>query len=187
MLKIIFAVLTGLVGAGLLHLIIILAIPHFSDRDTYNRAIALGAEHRFHLIDGENADTDIVNEDPAMRVAVCHLDITENPVHITGFGVVPFWSISVYDSASNEIFSMNDRTSVRGALDVLIATPTHAAALQKEQNPALAQAITVETNRENGYAILRTLIPQPSFIDEAERFLTTSLCQPFIWQSAKTE
>ena len=37
MFRVVFTILTGVLGAALLHVIIILSLPHFSDRDAYTR------------------------------------------------------------------------------------------------------------------------------------------------------
>ncbi|RVK07950.1 DUF1254 domain-containing protein, partial [Sinorhizobium meliloti] len=37
--SIIFAILVGLVGAALLHIVIILALPQFTGRDAYTRVL----------------------------------------------------------------------------------------------------------------------------------------------------
>lgn len=51
MLRVLLAIVTGLVGAAVLHVIILLAIPHFSNRDAYTRAVAEGKPHLFHLLE----------------------------------------------------------------------------------------------------------------------------------------
>lgn len=113
-----------------------------------------------------------------MRVAVCTYNVEEKPVRLSAFGAVPFWSIAIFDSASNEIFSMNDRTSAGGELDILISTPEQSGAIRKAEVQALSKSILVEANRNEGYAVLRTMVPQASFLEEAERFLGEATCEP---------
>lgn len=177
MLKLIYAIFVGLVGAALLHLIIILAMPHYSDRDAYSLAMRLSAENRFQLVGLTENTRHMINGDPFMRHAICTYNIEEAPIRVSGFGVVPFWSVSVFDKASNEIFSMNERTSVRGQLDVVIADAAQLAAIRKSQPEELSQSILVEASRDEGYVVLRSMMPQPSFQQEAERFLRAANCQ----------
>lgn len=177
MFKVIFAVFVGLVGAAVLHLVILLATPHFSNRDAYTRAVAEGAPNRFHLLDDNREKTELGSGDPFMRVAVCTFDVDTKPVRLAGFGVVPFWSVAVFDSASNEIFSMNDRTSAGGELDILVANQVQLAAIRKAQPAGLSKSILVEAGQNKGYAVLRTMVPQPSFVEEATRFLSEAKCE----------
>lgn len=179
MLRIIFAVLTGLFGAALLHLVIILSLPHFTGKDAATRVAAEGDFNNFYLLSGRYDEAGLANGDPFVRTAVCSFDVEDAPVHFTAKGNVPFWSIAIYDSASNEVFSMNDRTSVGGALDVLAAGPIQLTDLRKNLPQELQQTILVEMARPDGYAVLRTLAPQASFDEAARNFLTEAGCEEF--------
>jgi len=182
MLRLIFAIFIGLVGAAVLHLVILFSIPHFSNRDAYTRAAAEGAPHLFHLLEETREKAALGSGDPFMRVAVCTFNIEDKPVRLEAFGAVPFWSIAIFDSASNEIFSMNDRTSAGGEMDILIANQVQLAAIRKAQPQGLSQSILVESGRDKGYAVLRTMVPQASFLEEATRFLGDAKCQPTPWK-----
>ena len=94
-------------------------------------------------------------------------------------GDVPFWSLAVYDSASNEVFSMNDRTSVTGALDTLVATPIQLIAIRKQVPQELEQSILVEMRGDEGYAVLRTFVPTDSRLPSASAFLANAGCGLF--------
>ena len=182
MLRLILAIFTGLVGAAVLHLIILLSTPHFSNRDAYTRSVAEGRPHVFHLLDDSREKTELGSGDPFMRVAVCTFSVEEKAVRLAAFGAVPFWSVAIFDSASNEIFSMNDRTSAGGELDILIANQVQLAAIRKAQPEGLSKSILVEADRDKGYAVLRTMVPQASFVEEAERFLGEAKCEPTPWK-----
>jgi uncharacterized membrane protein len=177
MLRVFFAVITGIFGAALLHLVIILALPHFTGRDAATRVEAEGDPNNFYLLASRYDEAGLANGDPFVRTAVCSFDTSDAPVHFTAKGNVPFWSIAIYDSASNEIFSMNDRTSVGGALDVLAASPIQLTDLRKNLPQELQQTILVEMAHPEGYAVLRTLAPQTSFDEAARNFLTEAGCE----------
>ncbi|MFS2177855.1 DUF1254 domain-containing protein [Rhizobium pisi] len=179
MFRIFFAVLTGLFGAALLHLIIILSLPHFTGKDAATRIEAEGDLNNFYLLSNAYDDAGLANGDPFVRTAVCSFDVEDAPVHFTAKGKVPFWSIAIYDSASNEVFSMNDRTSVGGALDVLAGGPIQLTDLRKNLPQELQQTILVEMARPDGYAVLRTLAPQTSFDESARNFLSEAGCEQF--------
>ncbi|WP_159947394.1 DUF1254 domain-containing protein [Rhizobium sp. 18065] len=177
--KLLYAVITGIFGAVLLHIIIILGIPHFTGKDAYTRVVAEGAPFLFHRLEVKPDATGLSSLDPYMRVAVCHFDISRQPLSLVALGSGSFWSISLYDKDSNEVFSMNDRTSVAGDVDVLLATPVQIAQLRKTPIAALAQTILVEHRGTTGYAVLRSMVAQPSFEAEAREFLAEAECLPF--------
>lgn len=179
MLRVLFAILAGLFGAALLHLVIILSLPHFTGRDAATRIAAEGDLDKFYLLDATDDDAGLSNDDPFVRTAVCSFDVGENPVRLTAKGNVPFWSVALYDAASNEVFSMNDRTSVEGALDILIGTPIQLTELRKALPAGLQKTILVESTRPEGYAVLRTLAPQASFDAAARSFLAEAGCDQY--------
>jgi len=74
---------------------------------------------------------------------------------------------------------MNDRTSVGGAVDILIGSPIQLTELRKSLPQELQRTILVETTRSGGYAVLRTLAPQTSFDAAAKSFLSEAGCEEF--------
>lgn len=181
-----YAVITGLIGAALLHIIIILALPHYTGKDAYTRVKALGPSHRFvslgdyaDLTPAEKADSaGLSNMDPFLKVAACHFDLTQAPLRLLASAGPSFWSLAVYDEDSNEVFSMNDRTSVVGDLDALVASPVQVAQVRKAPGAALTQSIIVEHRGTKGYVVLRTMVPAPSFEAQARAFLDEAICAP---------
>ena len=177
--SLLYAVAVGLAGAALLHIVIILSLPSFTGRDAYTRVQALGEANRFFPLADTPGDLAPINDDPALRTAVCTFSVESGPIRLFAEGEVPFWSLSVYDSASNEVFSMNDRTSVSGALDVLVATPVQLIGIRKAVPEELSRAILVEMRGLEGYAVLRTFVPTESRRAAATSFLADAACEPF--------
>lgn len=178
--KFLYAIITGIIGAALLHIIIILGVPHFTGRDAYTRVTSEGAPFVFHPLSARPDAVGLASLDPYLRVAVCHFDIERQPLSLVALGEgVDFWSVALYDRDANEVFSMNDRTSVAGDLDVLVATPVQVAQLRKTPIAALTEMILVEHPGTEGYVVLRVLAPQASYEPEARAFLANAECLPF--------
>ncbi|MCJ8507549.1 DUF1254 domain-containing protein [Rhizobium lemnae] len=182
MLRVLLAILTGLVGAALLHLVIIFSLPSFSERDAHSQVMNEGPEFRFHIVGAKPDRAGLAKQDPFLEIAVCAFDITDQPVRLTSANGVPFWSMATFDSASNETFSINDRTAADRTLDVILATPVQATALRKALASTQVQPIIVETAQVEGYAVLRALVPQQSFREAALQFLTKADCSPMEWE-----
>ena len=180
LLAVVFAVVVGLVGAALLHLVIVLSLPQFSQRDAYTRIIAEGESHRFYRLGNQPDRAGLAKEDPMVEMAVCSFTVAEAPVRLTApNGGVPFWSLGVFDASSNEMFSINDRTSADGVLDVIIGTPAQLTLLRKSMGRDLAQAVLVEAQVTEGYAVLRSLVTHRSFGPLVSQFLDQASCLPF--------
>jgi uncharacterized membrane protein len=174
-----FAILTGLVGAVVLHIIIILALPSFTGLDAYTRLLDYDADNRFVVFDSKKDEVGFSNGDPYLRAAACVFSVDARPVHLMASGSVPFWSFVVYDSASNEVFSMNDRSAAGGELDAIIASPQQLAAIRKSDPDVISQSVLIEMPRPEGYIVLRTLAPAPSFDDAAKDFLSEAECDAY--------
>ena len=74
MTRLFYAVLVGLVGAGVVHAIILLILPHYSDQDAWARLAAHADFYRFTRISGEDAPPVIRGVDPFFEGA----NITES-------------------------------------------------------------------------------------------------------------
>lgn len=173
-----YAIAIGLVGAALLHIVIILSLPSFTGRDAYTRVLTFGETNRFFPLANAGDTLAPINDDPAIKIAVCAFSVENGPIRLFAEGEVPFWSLAVYDDASNEVFSMNDRTSVTGALDTLVATPIQLIGIRKAVPAELEQSILVEMRGEEGYAVLRTFVPTESRQEAAIAFLAEASCEP---------
>ncbi|MCF3642616.1 DUF1254 domain-containing protein [Rhizobium sp. TRM95111] len=178
--SLLYALAVGLAGAAILHVLTILVLPQFTGRDAYTRVQAFGELHRFFPVTSTDPATDLpTNDNPALRTAVCAFSLEENALRLIAEGEVTFWSLAVFDAGSNEVFSMNDRTSVGGVLDVVVATPVQLNAIRKAQPDDLSQSILVEmAGSSDGYVVLRTLVPAASTEDAARAFLSSAACEP---------
>ena len=174
-----FAILTGLAGAAVLHILIILALPSFTGLDAYTRLASYEAANRFIVFGARPDEMGFSNGDPYLRTAACIFDVSERPMHLMASGSVPFWSFAVYDSSSNEVFSMNDRSAAGGDLDAIIASPQQLAAIRKSNPDVISDSVLIEMPRPEGYVVLRALAPSPSFEEPARAFLMEAGCEVY--------
>ncbi len=200
MVRLFHAILTGLVGAAFLHVVIILALPQFVTAGAYARVAVLGPPGRFYALpkageihtpppaartDGSDAAADrdvpppLARTDPFLPAAACIVSLDQGPVRLYAEGDVPFWSVVIFDKDSNEIFSMNDRTSVSGALDILLGTQGQLPAIRKALPEELSESILVDMPASGGYAVLRAFAPRQSFEPAALDFLSQAECDTF--------
>jgi uncharacterized membrane protein len=177
--SVLFSILTGLAGAAVLHIVIILALPSFTGLDAYTRLLYYAVENRFVVFNDQKDDIGFSNGDPYLRSAACLFSVEARPVHLMASGTVPFWSFAVYDSSSNEVFSMSDRSAGGGDLDAIIASPEQLAAIRKTDPDVIAETTLIEMPRPEGYIVLRALAPAPSFESAARNFLSEAECEAY--------
>ncbi len=172
------AVAAGLVGAAMLHIVIVLSIPHFAGGKAFAKVEALGPPGAFHTLDRDKPDLALSEANPFLRSALCVFDAGAAPVHVSDGQSAPFWSLSVFDPESNEVYSMNDRTAVERRVDVTLATPLQLIALRRSTPDALSRSILVELPDPKGYVVIRTIAEDETWERIAGRFLAEARCAP---------
>lgn len=174
--RLVYAVVTGLFGAALLHLVIIFALPRFTGRDAYTRVLETGPAGQFHRLEKGKTAGPLASEDPFVEASVCALDLSDGAVAITASGEPAFWSFAVFDATANEVFSMSDRSVDTNRLDAIVATPTQAAQLRRSDPEISQKRILIEMDGKNGYLVLRALAPHQSQENAARSFLDSASC-----------
>lgn len=173
------AIAIGLVGAALVHIVVILALPSWTGKDAWTRVEALGAQNRFFTLANEPNATGLYNENPYLRSAVCRFDLANGPVRVRAFGDVAMWSVAAFDTASNETYSMNDRSSIGADVDIAFVTPAQMLQLRRAMPRSLERTVLVELGQTVGYVALRAIAPSPSHEPAVRAFLAGAGCVRF--------
>ena len=175
----VLAVAIGLIGAAIVHVVIIMGIPDLAPRTAWARVSELGAAGRFReLTETGKSPSGLAEMNPFLRSAVCVFDATDAPIHVSDEGEPPFWSLSVFDPQSNEIFSMNDRSAVERRVDLTLATSTQMTAISRAKPETPSKSILVELPQPSGYVVLRTIAEDATWDRTASRFLSSAECAP---------
>lgn len=178
MARLLHALLLGLVGAGIVHIVILLLVPSYSQRDAWT---ALSEQSNYYVttrLDPPGAEPLIGSLDPLFDAVACRFDLTDGPVHIHGGGEVPYWSLSVHDRAGQNVFSVNDRSSSASALDFVIATPVQMIDLRNELPLAFERSVFIEAGVGEGIAVVRAFVPDGSWEPTVARYLRGIVCEP---------
>ena len=123
MLRLFYVLLIGIIGAGIVHISVLLLLPQFSERDAWSSLAEAADFYKAVRIDAGDGSPPIVKAvDPLFHAAACRFDLDEGPVHLRAPGSVPFWSVSIYNRAGQNVYSFNDRATDKGALDFVVLT-----------------------------------------------------------------
>jgi len=178
MARLLYAVLVGLVGAGIVHIAIVFLIPFYSERDSWALVSEAGPPYLVHRLDRAGpAGKALANADPMFEVAACRFDLEDGSVHLFSPGHVPYWSLSVFDRRGQNVFSVSDRTATGGILDVVVAKPLQLIELRKAMPANYENAVFVETDISEGMVILRSFVPDPSWRQTVERHISAARCE----------
>jgi uncharacterized membrane protein len=75
---------------------------------------------------------------------------------------------------------MNDRTAINNKLKVIIVNPIQMADIRQLQPREVESAILVEAQENNGFILLRALIPDPSWEEKVSTFLNQAECNQYV-------
>lgn len=170
------AVLTGLLGAALLHILIILVLPYNTGSDAWSKVVSIGEPFEFYALANQDNPTELFNEDINIQTAVCPYDLEEGPVLIVADDPTTMWTFATYDTESNEVFSMSARSAINGEVNFLIVTKAQLLTLRREEPDLVNETIAIEVDDIEGYVILRSIVPSLSALAEARNFLTNASC-----------
>lgn len=178
MLRLLLAILTGLVGAALLHIFIILVLPLYTGTDIWSKTTSLDADFEFYLLPDKIAGADLYNDDPNVQLAICTFDIENGPLQIFAERPANLWTFSIFGKDGSEIYSMSRRSSIDGQVNILVLTPTQLLVLKSQEPDLVAKTVSVEMPDIEGFAVLRYITPSHSELSEARAFLTGAQCLP---------
>lgn len=177
--SVIYALVIGLVGAGIVHIVILLLVPSFSERDAWARLAATSDLYEMTRLDAEAAGAPIAGiADPSLLAAACRFDLVETVAHVAASGKVPFWSVSVYDRNGTNLYSLNDRSATEGRLDLAVLTPEQMIEIRKDLPEEFARSVLVELPITEGIVVVRALAPDESWRAVVSDFLANTGCSP---------
>jgi uncharacterized membrane protein len=176
MTRLFYTILVGLVGAGVVHAVILLILPHYSERDAWARLAAHADFYRFTRISGEDAPPVIRGVDPFFDAVACRFDLSEGIVHVKASGHVPFWSVSVYNRHGQNVYSLNDRAQTLGDLDLALVTPAQMIELKKSVPKEFEKSVFMEADVGRGIVAIRSFVPDRTWAKAIADYLNNASC-----------
>lgn len=175
MIRCFYIALLALFGAIIVHIILLFLYPILEQKVFWSEIEQIAPANQFTRLARHN--TIIKISDPITILALCHFDLTNNPIYFHGEGNVPFWSFSIYDNKGNNLYSINDRTSPDHQLNLVLGDPIQIidykqTIADKEKKPVITQQ-----NISKGFAILRILQPRGDWQHNIDDFLYTASCR----------
>jgi uncharacterized membrane protein len=178
MARLLYALLIGLVGAGIVHIAILFILPAYSERDIWSRLSAVAPPYAAMRLDETFPGGIPAPVNPLMTAVACRFDLADGPVHVQAPGAVPFWSMAVYDSNGLNVFSISDRASNDRAVDFVTLSTAQMNRVRNEIPAAFERSIFVETDIEEGIVLVRVFVPDETWKGVVDAFLGGLSCTP---------
>jgi uncharacterized membrane protein len=177
--RLFYATLVGMLGAALVHLAIVLMLPHLSANDVWRQIEARTALYEPVRLDRSANGTGIAAArtlDPMFAVVACRYDLSGGVFSVTTPGNDEFWSVAVFDDFGRILFSANDRIVATGNLDLAVALPLQMRSLQQNPRAEFADTILTEAQRSEGFVVIRAFRPDETWEPVAEEFADNVKC-----------
>ncbi|WP_305988778.1 hypothetical protein [Roseibium sp. MMSF_3544] len=163
--------------ATIIHILVVLSIPLNVRHSAYDNVATHGPDRQFNLLPdvhpGEEALPDL---DPAMKHAACRFQLSDGPVLFDASIPTSFWSIGLFNSAGEAIYSLNNRTAGAERLSMLVLTSPQLSILRENPPENLEDLIVIETGEISGFALLRAYTPDEARADVVDRALQNASC-----------
>jgi len=168
-----FPILVGLVLGGLVHIGTLIAIPHLSPNDAYQRFGKLGADNTFHALATHRANApDLPFLDPAFRHAVCRFALNGSAARIQVPVGDTFTALSFYNRQGVPFFSINERSASQNKIDVLLQTDE----VERDEDERQDQTIRIAAPSQTGFVLLHAFVPSPSQAEEIDAVMRGAQC-----------
>ncbi len=177
MLKLVNALLIGVLGAGVVHIAILFLLPRYTEQNAWAQVSDLAAPYTPVRLDEAGDGSSLLHAvDPLFDSIVCRFDLSDGVVRVHAPGTVPFWSMSVYDRKGENIFSFNDRIATDGTLDFVILTPAQMIEMRKGIPPEYENSVFVEADVSEGMALVRSFVPDHTWSKVVADYLDGISC-----------
>ncbi|MBO6893640.1 MAG: hypothetical protein JJ866_16985 [Roseibium sp.] len=177
-----FSLTVGLLAtlclAAIIHILVVFSIPQNVQHSAFDNVAEHGPDRQFNLLPDVKPGQEALPElDPAMKHATCRFELADGPVLFDASIPVTFWSIGLFNSAGEAVYSLNNRTAGAERLSMLVLTPGQLSILRENPPENLEDLIVIETPEISGFALLRAYVPHHTKAAEIDAALQAASCQ----------
>lgn len=175
--QIAFLAAVTLVLAAILHILTILAIPHFATRDAWSRITAIADPAGITLLPRPlPGDEPLPGLDPSMVYGVCLYDLTEGPLAISAPMPDHYWSVAFHTRDGIIFYAVNDEAAVARRFDIELRDARQMRQYRVAYPEADETVLTIEAPSPTGFALFRALVAAPSLRAEVEAAVAAISC-----------
>ncbi len=169
-------VLSGLVVAGIVHVVAVLLVPGAAPGDAVARVAGTAPPDRVTVIP---ADTSVLaGLDPFFVHAVCPFDVSRGPVEIAGQMPPDVWTIAVAAGTGGIAGSLEHGSVADGRLDLVVGRPGDVERMRLQRVESGRTATMVEVDSDRGFVLLRAFDGPRADEADIRALLSALTCGP---------
>jgi uncharacterized membrane protein len=178
MIRLLFAIIGGVLLGGVVHLVSVLALPRIATQDAYSRLTPLtklNAVTALPLASPSNAPMPFM--DPAFAIAICRYDLSTGPIKLAVPVSQAYTSVSFYTRSDVAYYAINDRSAGRRVIELDLMTEAQHAELPEDEDVTAADRLIIDSPTATGLIVLKALAPEPGLMVQAQASLAASSCK----------
>ena len=178
MIRLLFAIVGGVLLGAVVHLVSVLALPRIATQDAYSRLAPmtkLNAVTALPPADPSNAPMPFM--DPAFAIAICRYDLSTGPIKLAVPVSQAYTSVSFYTRSEVAYYAINDRSAGRKVIELDLMTEAQHAELPEDEDVTAADRLIIDSPTATGLIVLKALAPEPGLMAQAQASLSASSCK----------
>lgn len=178
MIRLLFAIVTGVLLGGVVHLVSVLALPQIASQDAYNRLASITKANAVTALPPvDPASEPMPFMDPAFATAVCRYDLGGGPIKLTVPVSQAYTSVSFYTRSDVAYYAINDRSAGRRVIELDLMTEAQHAELPEDEEVTAADRLIIDSPTATGLIVLKALAPEPGLMAQAQAALAAASCK----------
>jgi uncharacterized membrane protein len=178
MIRLLFAIIGGVLLGGVVHLVSVLALPRIATQDAYSRLTPLtklNTVTALPLASPNSAPMPFM--DPAFAIAICRYDLSTGPIKLAVPVSQAYTSVSFYTRSDVAYYAINDRSAGRRVIELDLMTEAQHAELPEDEDVTAADRLIIDSPTATGLIVLKALAPEPGLMVQAQATLAASSCK----------
>jgi uncharacterized membrane protein len=178
MIRLLFAIIGGVLLGGVVHLVSVLALPRIATQDAYSRLTPLtklNAVTALPLASPSSAPMPFM--DPAFAIAICRYDLSTGPIKLAVPVSQAYTSVSFYTRSDVAYYAINDRSAGRRVIELDLMTEAQHAELPEDEDVTAADRLIIDSPTATGLIVLKALAAEPGLMPQAQATLAASSCK----------
>lgn len=179
--RLFLALLIGIVGAAVVHIAVIFAIPRVAEDNAWGRLSRVGAVFEPVRVPTLGSDVGDMRAgfafvDPSFLTYACRFSVAAGPVRLLADGQTSFWSASIYSRSGDNLYSTNRRVAPDGVFDLLVGSFDQLETIRLEGSLPGDNTVPVTVAVDELYLTLRAVVDDESERPFVEAFMDTLSC-----------
>ncbi|MFY8031698.1 MAG: hypothetical protein ACOVO5_07695 [Devosia sp.] len=169
--------IAGLVLGGIIHILVILALPVLTGGSVWAQMTALGALNKPVILPAvQSGAPNPLHLDPELAYAVCQIDLRAGPGVVGGTLPQAFWSIAVYNKAGIALYSTTNRDGIGQTVDLGIFNTAQTRLLAEQKLDVAEGLLIVESPADDVVVVVRLEPPHAAMRARYEAELKALSC-----------